>query len=158
MAGARIELQTDIKGASSALQRASDALDGDGLALLLSDIGEYMLGATRDRAAQQIGPDGAPWAALSPRYAAHKSKVRPGVPILRFDNHMIGDQLSHQLDENNTALLVGTNAIQGAAQHFGYPERKLPARPWLGVSDADADEILQLTQDHLDAALTGAAL
>lgn len=192
MAGARIEFEVDTKIASTALAKAVDALGGDGLTLLLSDIGEYLLRATRDRAAQELSPDGQRWRALEPNYAKWKSGKRPGVPILKFDNHMIGDQLSHQVE--GTTLLVGTNAPYGAAHQFGanikMPARQsevffhhahgevgphfvnkaksnfaqavtipahvvhMPARPWLGLSDPDVKEIVQLTQDHLTAALT----
>jgi len=41
-----------------------------------------------------VSPDGTPWAALSPRYAKRKERERPGVPKLKFDNHMLGDRLS----------------------------------------------------------------
>lgn len=192
MAGARIEFEVDLKLASRALQKAVDALGGDGVTLLLSDIGEYLLRSTRDRAAAQISPDGTPWAALSPRYAKRKERERPGLPKLKFDNHMLGDRLAHQVE--GTMLLVGTSAPYGAIQQFGgtiniaarsqqayfhatkdevlpqfvnkrkanfaqwvtLPAYKIniPARPWLGISDADVKEIVQLTQDHLNAALS----
>lgn len=117
MAGARIELTLDSIGASASLQKAAAALQPAGLSLLLSDIGEYLLRSTRDRAALQISPDGKPWAALSPSYARWKGKVRPGVPILKFDNHMIGDQLSNQVEGDT--LLLGTNAPYGAIHQLG---------------------------------------
>jgi phage virion morphogenesis protein len=194
MAGARIEFTADNKRTSEALAKAVDVLGGDGLALLLEDIGEYLLRSTRDRADAQVSPDGTPWAALSPPYARRKQRKRPGVPLLKFDNHMLGDQLAHQVD--GTTLLVGTNAPYGAIHQFGgdvhipartqevyfrthrdqteveplFVEKKksnfaqtvtvpehdvhIPTRPWLGLSDADVDEIVQLTQDHIAAALS----
>ncbi|MGO4699811.1 phage virion morphogenesis protein [Dyella sp. 2RAB6] len=191
MAGARIEYELDIARVSTALNNAARALDTDGQALLLSDIGEYLVRSTRDRAAAQVSPDGTPWAALSPRYAKWKERQRPGVPKLKFDNHMIGDQFTHQVD--SSTLYVGTNAPYGAIQQGGgeihiaarsqqayFHERngevsphfvnkrksnfaqwvtlpaytiKMPARPWLGVSEQDANEIVQLTLDHLAAAV-----
>lgn len=153
MAGARIELTADVKQAGAALQRAGEALDTSGQTLLLQDIGEYLLRSTRDRAATEQGPDGEPWPALSPRYAARKARKRPGLPMLTFDGHLLGDRLAWQVAAPE--LLVGTSAPQGAALHFGRPEINLPARPWLGISDQDAEEIVQLTQDHLVAALSG---
>lgn len=192
MAGARIEFDIDAGPAHAALQRAAASLDQDSTRLLLSDIGEYLLRSTRDRAAQQLSPSGQRWRALEPSYARWKGKRRPGVPILKFDNHMLGDQLSHQVE--GTTLLVGTNAPYGAIHQFGgaihiaarsqrayfhhskgevspqfVNQRKanfvqwvtlpaytinMPARPWLGISDADADEIVLLTGDHLKAALS----
>lgn len=195
MAGARIEFTVDTKLANEALAKAAAALGGESLNLLLEDIGEYLLRATRDRADTQHGPNGETWQALSPRYARRKAKKRAGVPMLKWDNHMLGDRLAHQVE--GTSLLVGTNAKYGAIHQFGgdieVPEhtrevyfrtnkdqteveplfvekRKsnfaqtvtipahtvhIPARPWLGVSAADAKEIVELTQDHLKAALEG---
>lgn len=125
MAGARIELDFDGRSAATALAAAAKELAPEGQALLLADIGEYLLRSTRDRAAKQTSPDGTPWAALSPRYAKVKGKIRPGVPILRLDNHMLGDQLVSQVEGDT--LYHGTNAPYGAIQQFGgdikHPER-----------------------------------
>lgn len=194
MAGARIELDVNTSTAAAALDYVSTKLSPEGQRLLLEDIGEYLLRSTRDRAAQEISPDGQHWRALSPNYAKWKSGKRPGVPILKFDNHMTGDQLSRQVEGDT--LLVGTNAPYGAAHQFGadikIPARQaqvyfhhakgevsphfvnkaksnfaqsatipahvvtLPARPWLGISAEDGDEIVALTRDHLLANLPGA--
>lgn len=194
MAGARIEIDLDTATASAALDYVGARLSPQGARLLLDDIGEYLLRSTRDRAAQELAPDGSHWRALEPNYAKWKSGKRPGVPILKFDNHMIGDQFTHQVEGDT--LLVGTNAPYGAAHQFGadikIPARQtevffhhakgevsphfvnkaksnfaqavtipahvvtLPARPWLGISDADAEEIVALSRDHLLANMPGA--
>ena len=86
MAGARIEWEVNTKVASTALAKAVEVLGDEGLTLLLEDIGEYLVRATRDRAATEHGPDGTPWPALSPRYAARKARERPGAPMLKFDS------------------------------------------------------------------------
>jgi len=158
MAGARITLEMDAGDAATALAGIGRQLDSEGIRLLLIDIGEYMLGATRDRAALEIAPDGSTWASLSPRYANRKAKARPGVGMLFFDNHMLGDQLSSQVVGDT--LFTGTNAPQGAAQHFGSApgsHQNIPARPWLGVSDQDDAEIARLVLDHLGKPIKGAA-
>ena len=63
----------------------------------LRDIGEHELRATRERAGREQGPDGVPWVALPPRYAARKAKTRGGLPMLKFENRMLGDQLNYQV-------------------------------------------------------------
>jgi phage virion morphogenesis protein len=126
MAGARIELDANTRSASAALAAAARQLGPEGRTLLLQDIGEYLMISTRARAERQVSPSGQAWAALSPRYAAAKSKKRPGVPLLRFDNHMIGDQLANQVEGDT--LLVGTNAPYGAIQQFGG-NIEIPERP-----------------------------
>jgi phage virion morphogenesis protein len=187
MAGAQIEITKD--SASEGVRSAIIALEGNALELMLSDIGEYLVRATRERAKREVSPEGEPWKALSPRYKKYKDKKRPGVPKLKFDFHMLGDQFTYQVDRDE--LLVGTNAKYGAIHQFGgdinIPARsqeaffslnkntgvsrfakrsranfaqrvtlpaytiKMPARPWLGVSTEDAEEIGAIAQDHLSA-------
>jgi phage virion morphogenesis protein len=115
MAGARVEITADTL--TPALRRAGEQLGARGLELLLRDIGEELLNSTRDRAQQQVDPAGRRWAALSPGYKRWKDGKRPGLPILKFDNHLLGDQLSYQVGGN--MVLVGTNAPYGAAHQFG---------------------------------------
>lgn len=115
MAGARIEVTEDT--ATPALQQAVRGLSGEGKRLLLEDIGEYLTRVTRERAQREISPEGVPWAPLSPAYRRYKARKRPGVPMLKFDFHMLGDQFSHQVVGDE--LLVGTNAPYGAAHQFG---------------------------------------
>lgn len=115
MAGARVEITRNT--ASPKLKRLAARLHGEGRQLLFADMGEYLLRSTRERAAKEIDPDGNKWRALSPGYAKWKAKKRPGVPILKFDFHMLGDQLSYEAGQDE--LLVGTNAPYGAIHQFG---------------------------------------
>lgn len=111
----RVEITRNT--ASPKLKRLLARLRSDDRELLFAQMGEYMLRSTRERAAKEIDPDGNKWRALSPGYAKWKAKKRPGVPILKFDFHMLGDQLSYQADGDG--LLVGTNAPYGAIHQFG---------------------------------------
>jgi phage virion morphogenesis protein len=167
MPGARVEIEFDDKAVIDVLTRAEARLAPDGMETMLSYIGEYLLRSTRERAEREVSPSGAAWDPLEPSYAKWKQKKRPGAKILHFDFHMLGDQLSHQVEGDT--LYVGTNARYGAIHQFGgtikhaaygrvrdkaiIPEHEtgMPARPWLGVSDDDADEIKQITLDYLQA-------
>jgi phage gpG-like protein len=115
------------------------------------DIGEYMLRSTRERAVQERAPDGTPWVPLSPRYARRKERLRPGRPMLVFDNFMLGARLSY--DPEPTYVDIGTSAVQGASMQFG--RGGIPARPWLGASDEDLRELGEILGDHLRAAAEG---
>ena len=122
MAGVRVEIVDGKLNAS--LRRAGEQLGPRGLELLLRDIGEALFNSTRERAAQQVSPGGTKWQKLSPGYKKWKDKKRPGRPILKFDNHMLGDRLSYQVSGNS--VLVGTSAPYGAAHQFGGTfQRKL---------------------------------
>jgi phage virion morphogenesis protein len=135
------------------------------------DIGEYMLRATRERAAQERAPDGTPWVPLSPKYAKWKAKKRPGVKMLKFDAHMLGDMFHPEVGPDYVD--IGTNALYGAIHQFGGTvhhaalshirsrrtigahDVTIPARPWLGASDEDLRELGEILGDHLRAAAEG---
>ncbi len=133
---------------------------------LLRDMGEMLLSSTKDRAEREIDPDGIPWVKLSDWYAESKKEKHPGKKILRAEGNMLGDMLSYQLD-GDSALDLGTNAPYGAVQQFGQlkgasgtskrgrpiPWGDIPARPFLGVSDKDADELIRILDEHLQAAI-----
>lgn len=113
---ARIEITAD--SITVALQQAGNPMLREAATrVMLLDIGEYLLGSTRERAARQVSPSGETWRKLSPAYKRFKDKKRPGLPILKFDNHMLGDQLAYQVE--GSTLLLGTNAKYGAAHQFG---------------------------------------
>ena len=143
MAGARVEITRNT--ASPALKGIVESLTGGGRERLFGQWGEYLLTSTRDRAGREVDPDGNAWAALSPRYARKKAKLRPGAKILRFDFHMLGDRLAYQVDDDG--LRLGTSAVYGAMQQFGPKPR-----PWLGLSKEDDEELLAIAEDHVAGA------
>jgi phage virion morphogenesis protein len=156
MAGAKVTIDVDDAPARD-LADHIDAFAGEPQRMALLDIGEYMLRSTRERAAQEITPDGVPWVPLSEEYKAHKDRVRPGVPMLKFDWHMLGDQFSYLVGDG--LVDIGTNAPYGALHQWGgQPSMApgpaaVPAREWLGTSADDLDEILAIYGDHLQASL-----
>ena len=148
---ARVEITKNT--VSPALGRLLDTLEGNGRDLMLRDMGEYLMGSTAARAARQVTPAGEAWPALSPRYKRRKDKLRPGLPMLKYDNHMLGDGLSYQVPPGEGALYHGTSVRYGAAQHFGYGG--IQPRNWLGLSDEDGVELVAIAQDHIARAVEG---
>jgi phage virion morphogenesis protein len=147
MAGAFIEVsigdtERDIV---AALERLRGAVAN--LRPALAEIGEYLLQSTERRFKTQAGPDGAAWAPLSPDYAKRKKKNRDLILVL---NGYLADFQAPQVDDDKVS--VGTALPYGAAHQFGRPEKNLPARPFLGLDDADAAEILAIIADHLEQA------
>ncbi|MNZ38299.1 Phage virion morphogenesis family protein [compost metagenome] len=122
----------------------------------LNDIGEYLHLSTDDRFRAQVGPDGTPWAPLSPVTLARKKGNR----ILR-ESGTLQDTLRHQVSGNE--LSFGTDRPYGAAMQFGMrkgyagktrrgasiPWGDIPARPYLGLSAEDDAEILAIIEDYL---------
>lgn len=162
MSGARVELEFDNAAVLSAIRGALAELT-DPRPMLL-DIGEALVNSTRDRFSAQRGPDGQTWKSLSPRYLETKSP-NPG-KILQRRGDLVR-QIFPQVE--GATLLVGTDRVYGAVHQFGalkgafgktrrgapIPWGDIPARPFLGISDDDAAEIIAIARDHLQARLQG---
>lgn len=148
MAGVRLKIEFNRTIVSSALQKAIEVL-GD-VRPLMADIGEHLLISHRERFRDQVSPAGEKLEKLSPAYRAQKKKNQNRVLTLEG---LLGGTLRYS--PSGDGLLFGTDRKYGAVHQFGFPDRGIPARPWLGVSDSDAEEIVAITQDHLNAALKG---
>lgn len=162
MSGARVELEFDNAAVLSAIRGALAELT-DPRPMLL-DIGEALVNSTRDRFSAQRGPDGQTWKSLSPRYLQTKSP-NPG-KILQRRGDLVR-QIFPQVE--GATLLVGTDRVYGAVHQFGalkgafgktrrgapIPWGDIPARPFLGISDDDAAEIIAIARDHLQTRLQG---
>ncbi|EIC29097.1 phage virion morphogenesis protein [Methylomicrobium album] len=123
------------------------AFTGD-LEPVFADIGEYLTRSHDERFGRQVAPDGEPWKELSPGYQARKPKNQDKILTLEGDLRR-----SLHADVSADELLFGTILKYGATHQFGDPRRHIPERPFLGVSDDDRDEILDIIRDHIQAAL-----
>ena len=131
---------------------------------LLAQLGEYTLRTTRDRFKTQTGPDGTAWAALQPWYKKEKSQNKNRVLTLR--GYLRGQLVSQVV--GGKSVEVGSNSIYAAVHQFGSERPQnlerlqrrhktefitrattIPARPYLGLSDADRNELVERTLDWL---------
>ena len=149
MAGASLDIQltianaTEVKAAFESLQaRLAD------LTPVFQDIGEAMLNRTRERFNSQTAPDGSPWAALSPGYAQRKKRNKDKILTLRGN---LRGLLNYRAGPH--AVRIGTPLIYGATHQFGNPNLNIPARPFLGLSQSDEQELLDILNDHLSRAM-----
>jgi phage virion morphogenesis protein len=147
MAGASLHIDiavndTDIQ---SRLQQLKARM-GD-LKPAFRDIGEHLLNSTRARFQSQTAPDGTPWAALSPRTLKYK-KVNKD-KILTLHGRLRGT-LNVQVTANS--LRVGTPLIYGATHQFGDPRRHIPARPFLGLSSTDKQDVVAILNEWISGA------
>lgn len=152
MAGASLKVEwnaADLRRVNAVFEQLLKA--SADLTPLFQDIGEYLLPAHQDRIALGVEPDGAPFEPLHPDYVNSKRKreSRGADKILILDDFLHGD-LAYQVVANGLAL--GTNVVYGATHQFG--RGGIPARPFLGFSDADIDEIELIAGDFLAEILT----
>lgn len=163
----RIEFNADAIFRS--LSQAHDRL-GD-LTPVYEDIGEYMIEATRQRFLRSEAPDGTRWQPKKPatieRYKERGDGNRPD-PLIGPSGRLgreINKLVSRDGVELGSALEYSAVMQHGAAQGaFGrdragrpIPWGTIPARVWLGISDADERNILDIVDEHLEEAFGGQA-
>jgi phage virion morphogenesis protein len=127
----------------------------------LKALGPLLVASTRDRITREVTPEGAPFRPLNPAYAAGKR----GPGILRERAARGGLFGSLTSEQSGRRLRVGTNKIYAAVHQFGAEIRAkrapklvfrlggrlvfagrvtIPARPFLGISEEDREEILHV--------------
>lgn len=137
-----IEIVVDDADLRQALEQLQAKL-GD-LTPVFRDLGEALLISHRARFDRGIGPDGVPWPALSPRYLATKPKNK--------DKKLVLDGWLRQLhyQAGGTELRLGTDREYGKDHQFGNPSRHIPARPFLGLDDAERAQVLAVLAEWLN--------
>jgi phage gpG-like protein len=117
---------------------------------ILEDFGEYWLNNHQERWGDEKDPEtSTPWAPLSEDYKKRKQKNAGKILLLETN---LRDLLNYQV--NGASLALGTPVEDyGAAHQFGFEKRNLPARPYLGMSPADAVELKATVLHHAGRAL-----
>jgi phage virion morphogenesis protein len=162
MTGARIEFTLNAGSVVQALNRLIERTDD--LTPLMTFIGEALLQTTQARFDTGTGPDGAPWKPSRRATNEGGQTLVDSTRLLKSINYQAGAQ----------AVSIGTNVLYAAIHQFGGTIRpktakaltfvasgrritvgavNMPARPFLGLSEADGKEIEHLTVDYLDGAL-----
>lgn len=147
-----IELKADA--VTGGLNRAAAALDD--MTALMQDIGEILVASTKARFPLGEAPDGSKWAANSPVTLARKTGSRP----LFGATGLLSSQIFHEA--GSSQVEVGSNLVQAAMMQFGGTKAQfphlwgdIPARPFLGISAEDEENILGAIGDYLAEAMTG---
>lgn len=150
MAGVQIELTLQgLDLAAAALTRLAET-DLEDLAFT---IGQLLESSTQARIAEEKrSPDGAAWAPWSARHARTREARHS---LLVQDNHLT---TSVQNYTTGTTVRVGSNLVYAAIHQFGGQAGRgrkvtIPARPYLGLSDADRTAIAELVTDTLERRL-----
>lgn len=145
MAGARIQIDWEYSEALRVIQAMTAAARD--LEPAWREIGEYLDLAHRMRWDSQVAPDGTPWEPISQEHEEHKRAKGLSTDILVMHSYL-RDTLRYETTA--AELLFGSDRVYGATHQFGRPEDGIPARPWLGTSAEDDDEILAILQSHLE--------
>lgn len=156
MAGATMKVTVDAAAVAEALNRAT-ARARD-MTPLMRDIGERLLHTTRERFVSHSAPTGEPWSPLSEDYKQTKKKNQH--KILTYYGILRG-QLNYrasrdQVEVGSPTIYAGTHQFGAQRGAFGttsggapIPWGNIPARPFLGLSDEDEAEVVQLANDFM---------
>lgn len=143
-----IEIKVDNKAVNDALERLASASANPRPALLA--IGESLVLSTKKRFETSTAPDGTRWTPNSPSTLARKKGNKP----LIGKTGNLAQQISYAIDGNG--LRIGSPMEYAAMQQFGGHKSKfphlwgdIPARPFLGISDADEQMIVSTVTDYL---------
>lgn len=144
MTGARITFTFDDHEFRGALRHLRDKVRHP--APLLTDIGPKLVSNTHDRFNAGRDPWGRPWAPLNPAYAA----VKKGAHIL-IESGMGGGLMGSITSAvEGDSVIVGSNKVYAAVHQFGATilprQAGIPARPYLGFSDADREAVLDVLE------------
>lgn len=111
--------------------------------VLLDQMGDLMLQQNRRHLdTEKESPDGEQWAPLSPEYAARKG----GGELLEESGSLL-DSLTAQSGSDGVSL--GSDLLYAAVHLYGDEERGIPARPYLGFSDDDLEELGEVAEQYL---------
>jgi phage virion morphogenesis protein len=142
-------IQWDDREVVKALQKLQHAA-GD-LSPAFKEIGEVLVESTKQRFASGTGPDGEKWVDNSNVTIERKGRNKPLV-----DHGSLSEQIDYALIGNNI-LEIGSSMEYAAMQQFGGTKSEFPAlwgditaRPFLGISFDDEEQILGILSDHLD--------
>ncbi len=157
MTGARLEFSFNDRALRADLRERLSKLENP--EPFLKSIGEEFTGAggvINQRFKNERGPDGTPWAPLSESQRQHRQKKYGNAPmtILRMRGHLAGS-INYQVSGGSLKIGTGKEAEDYAAIHqFGGEAGRglkavIPARPYLGFSDADMDLIVEEAEGYL---------
>ncbi|RCJ20144.1 hypothetical protein A6S26_05330 [Nostoc sp. ATCC 43529] len=107
-----------------------------------ASMGEYMVRKTEQNFKGERDPDGVAWDPLS---AAYRKRKR-GTKILT-ESGRLRASITYRAD--GTQVVVGCNVKYARAHQYGYPKRNLPARPFLGASAEDEQELGEILLSYI---------
>jgi len=164
MAGATLRTEIDDEAIHQALRRIRRVAESPAAAL--KDAGEYLQRAVDDRFRSETDPEGRPWEPLSEFTKANKRNdkilTERGGPGLRGSIHyrVDGDTLEQGTNKIYAAIhqFGGTITAKKGSLAIGDPKGafamvksvRIPARPYLGISDEDQREIERILLRHAE--------
>ncbi|MCY4123519.1 MAG: phage virion morphogenesis protein, partial [Acidobacteria bacterium] len=136
----------DTARAEGVLRHMVRTLGGSDARAMFDAVGQLLVASTINRFARGVGPDGKAW-------KPSRRAVEEGGQTL-VDKAFLRNSITHVASAGGVD--VGTNVIYAAIHQFGSGglerPKNIPARPFLGLDDDDADAIERLVLARLASA------
>ena len=120
-------------------------LSSDDRRQLLTDIGTEVEAQTQERFDNQRDPQGNPWQQLAEKTREWYVRNGMGHGFLLDQSGGLRDSLTMEVDD--WPVLVGATKIYAATHQYG--RGGIPARPYLGMSSSNANEIMELARNFI---------
>lgn len=151
MSGATIRIELDDASAQALLSRVAQGATS--AAPLFTEIGSALEASTRQRIeTTKVGPDGIPWLPLSAAWLKRKRDHGWAEGILTKRGDLL-NSVAFEAHATYADIIAGPTEYAAIHQFGGKAGRnravEIPARPYLGVSDADAAEIREAAIEWL---------
>jgi len=164
------------------LTRLYGALEPEGYAGVLGEIGEYLAESTRRRFVSSTAPDGSRWApnAEATYLGILRRDTKEGGKNTRKDGRIntrgtrmmagkkplvdsgdLATYIQWQRTADGRGVDIGTNRFAGefdagaAVHQFGSRDGRIPARPFLGLSSADERKVESILDHWLQSVIGG---
>ncbi|WP_296643741.1 phage virion morphogenesis protein [Roseinatronobacter sp.] len=151
MSGVQMELT--LQGIESAARKLGQlaALDQEDI---VDQVGELLVDQTKVRIDEEKqGPAGQAWDPWSSQYAS----TRHGGHSLLVSSDGLRDSIGNV--SNGLTASVGVHSLYGAIHQFGGEagrngSAEIPARPYLGLSEADRQAVTDFVHERIEIALS----
>lgn len=118
---------------------------------LLASIGEEIITQTKDRFAEKKTPDGDDWADIAEStknyYQKKIGSKNPGNGILWRQGNLM-DSLTQEA--GSWSVVVGATKVYAAVHQYGWKEKNIIARPYIGLSAENKVEIIEIINAFLE--------
>lgn len=157
-------IRMEFQGQDEVLKKLAAVTDNNIRGQIMDDFGSYMVSEIQSRFENEHGPDGEPWEKSyrarekggqtlndsgilkqSITYAHTADKLEIGSAMIYAAIHQFGGEIKPK-SADKLSFRVGGHFIQTS-------QVNMPARPYLGFTDDDEAELVNIIHDHWQGAL-----
>ncbi len=141
-----MELKFEVRGMAE-IQAMLEKLGSLDITALLGSIGTELQEISRENIDRRTSPSGEPmkeWSAAYERIAARDVRR----DILRGARPRLRASIAWQIKDGD--LYYGSSMVYAGVHQFGWPERNIPARPYLGIGSRERRGIEDTLQGFME--------